>query len=470
MPPSSGEIGNKMNYVSTRGFSGGKTFADALLEGLAPDGGLYVPEIYPAPDFDLNAAAAGDYGVLTEKLLTLFGVDVLGADAVAKAAARTKAAFLDNGKVPLVQVEDNLWILELFHGPTLAFKDMAMQMIAPLTDAALSRASQKLTLVTATSGDTGAAAVRAFAGSEHVRLVVFHPLGRVSPVQRLQMTTIGADNVLNVGVEGDFDDCQRMVKRLLGEESLRANGLVSSVNSINWGRLLGQVPYYLAASAASGVDAPDFVVPTGNFGDAFAGWVGRRIGGRVGHIHAAVNSNDALAQAINTGNYVRRPAVETASVSMDVQAPSNFERLVFEALGRDGEGVQSIFGRFNADGQVRLANALVARLNAQVTASSITEGETKATISYAYKRWGRVICPHTAVAVAAALKRGLNVPQVALATAHPAKFPDFVTKALGFVPEAPEAITRLQGEKETITVIRNDEVQALETVRGFASA
>ena len=276
-----------MNYIGTRGFREPRTFAGALLDGLAPDGGLYVPETYPTPDFDLAAAAGGDYGLLTEKLLTLFGVDVLGVGAVQKAAARTKAAFLNEaGKTPLVQVEDNLWILELWHGPTLAFKDMAMQMIAPLTDAALAQNGEKLTLVTATSGDTGAAAVRAFAGSEHVRLVVFHPLGRVSPVQRLQMTTVNADNVLNIGVEGDFDDCQRMVKRLLGEEELKQNGLISSVNSINWGRLLGQVPYYLAAAAASGADKPEFVVPTGNFGDAFAGWVGRKIGGNVGHIHA----------------------------------------------------------------------------------------------------------------------------------------------------------------------------------------
>ena len=457
-----------MNYVGTRGFREPRNFAGALLDGLAPDGGLYVPEVYPKPDFDLDAASAGDYGALTEKLLTLFGVDVLGAEAVQKAAARTKAAFLDNGKTPLVQVEDTLWILELFHGPTLAFKDMAMQMIAPLTDAALAQNGEKLTLVTATSGDTGAAAVRAFAGSDHVRLVVFHPLGRVSPVQRLQMTTVEADNVLNVGVEGDFDDCQRMVKRLLGEESLKQNGLVSSVNSINWGRLLGQVPYYLAAAAASGVDYPDFVVPTGNFGDAFAGWVGRKIGGKVGHIHAAVNSNDALAQAINTGHYVRQPAVETASVSMDVQAPSNFERLVYEASGRQGEGVKGVFDSFNATGKVHLSGDLQAALNAQVTASSISEGETKATITYAYKRWNRVICPHTAVAVAAALKRGTGMPQIALATAHPAKFPDFVSKALGFAPDVPEAIARLHGMKETIVSIRNDEFQALETVKAFA--
>ncbi len=457
-----------MNYIGTRGFKEPRTFAGALLDGLAPDGGLYVPEIYPTPNFDLSAVSAGDYGALTEKLLSLFGVDVLGEDAVKLAADRTKNAFLNNGKTPLIQVEDNLWILELYHGPTLAFKDMAMQMIAPLTDAALKQRGEKLTLVTATSGDTGAAAVRAFAGSSHVKLVVFHPLGRVSPVQRLQMTTVEADNVLNVGVEGDFDDCQRMVKMLLGEATLKEHGLISSVNSINWGRLLGQVPYYLAAAAASGADKPEFIVPTGNFGDAFAGWVGRKIGGNVGHIHAAVNRNDALAQAVNTGNYVRHQAVETASVSMDVQAPSNFERLVFEASGRHAEGTKGLFDTFNATGNVHISPDLHNALQTHVTASTISETETKATIKHAYDAWGQVICPHTAVAVAAALKRKDGQPQIALATAHPAKFPAFVTEALGFAPEVPEAIQKLYGQKETIRSIRNDEFAALEVVKAFS--
>lgn len=468
-----------MNYIGTRGFKEPRTFAGALLDGLAPDGGLYVPQAYPKPDFDLGAYAAGDYGVLTGKLLNLFGVDVLGADAVMAAAARTKAAFLRDGQTPLTQLDDNLWLLELYHGPTLAFKDMAMQMIAPLTDAALAQTGETLTLVTATSGDTGAAAVRAFAGSKHVKLVVFHPLGRVSPVQRLQMTTVEADNVLNVGVEGDFDDCQRIVKRLLGEAALKERGLISSVNSINWGRLLGQVPYYLAAAAASGVDRPDFVVPTGNFGDAFAGWVARKIGGNVGDLHAAVNSNDALAMVINSGHYLRRPAVETASVSMDVQAPSNFERLVFEASGRHASGTQALFNDFNATGSVHLSPDLQSALRAEVSASKVDEATTKATIKTVHDRYGKVICPHTAVAVAAAMERGkasssealgqkFDKPQIALATAHPAKFPAFVTDALGFAPEVPEAIARLHGQKETIREIRNDEFAALEVVKAFA--
>ncbi len=458
-----------MNYIGTRGFNDGRTFAGALLDGLAPDGGLYVPAQWPQPDFDLNAAAAGDYGVLTEKLLTLFGVDVLGAEAVTAAADRTKAAFLRDGQTPLTQLEDDLWMLELWHGPTLAFKDMAMQMMAPLTDAALKQNNQTLTLVTATSGDTGAAAVRAFAGSDRVRLIVFHPLGRVSPVQRLQMTTVDADNVLNVGVAGDFDDCQRIVKTLLGTASLKERGLISSVNSINWGRLLGQVPYYLAAAAASGARHPEFVVPTGNFGDAFAGWAGRRIGGNIGHLHAAVNSNDALAEVINDGRYIRRPAVETASVSMDVQAPSNFERLVFEASGRSAETTRALFSTFGATGAVTVSPDLQYALRAEVTASSIDETRTAETIRHAWEAYGKVICPHTAVALAAALERKSGKPQIVLSTAHAAKFPDFVTKALGFAPDVPDAISKLYGQKETIREIANDDAAALEAVKGFTA-
>lgn len=482
-----------MHYVSTRADKAPsqsqqaslQQFSDILLGGLAPDGGLYLPEHYPqVTGAELNAWRTLSYADLAFEILKKFATDIPAADLKALTAKTYTKAVYKNARAgenaaditPLRVLEENLvkggsttlMLQALSNGPTLAFKDMAMQMIAPLTDAALAQNGETLTLVTATSGDTGAAAVRAFAGSERVRLVVFHPLGRVSPVQRLQMTTVEADNVLNVGIEGDFDDCQRIVKRLLGEESLKQNGLISSVNSINWGRLLGQVPYYLAAAAASGADKPEFVVPTGNFGDAFAGWAGRKIGGNIGHIHAAVNRNDALAQAINTGIYRRHQAVETASVSMDVQAPSNFERLVFEASGRQAEGTKGLFDTFNATGEVHISPDLLDALRAQVTASTITEAETAETIKYAWDRWQRVICPHTAVAVGAALKRNQGDPIIALSTAHPAKFPDFVGKALGFTPEVPEAIARLHGQKETIRELKNDEFAALELVKSFA--
>jgi threonine synthase len=341
--------------------------------------------------------------------------------------------------------------------------------MAELTSGALRERNETLTLVTATSGDTGAAAVRAFAGADRVRLVVFHPLGRVSPVQRLQMTTVEADNVLNVGIEGDFDDCQKIVKTLLGNSALKERGLISSVNSINWGRLLGQVPYYLAAAAASGADKPEFIVPTGNFGDAFAGWVARRIGGNVGHLHAAVNQNDALNQAINDGRYVRRQAVESASVSMDVQAPSNFERLVYEASGRSAGTTKALFDTFATTGAVTLSPELQGALQSEVTASTISEDKTRETIAHVYKVYGKVICPHTAVALGAALERRQpGQPQIFLSTAHAAKFPDFVQKALGFAPEVPEAIQALYGLPERITELKLDQAAALDLVTGFS--
>jgi threonine synthase len=461
-----------MNYVSTRGLNADKDFAAALLEGLAPDGGLYVPDHWPQASHlethNLETLAKGDYATLSAYLLDMFGVGVLGAAAVTQAALRTSAAFAPQGHTPLVQLEDNLWLLELFHGPTMAFKDMAMQMIAPLTDAALERSDERLTLVTATSGDTGAAAVRAFAGSQRVRLVVFHPLGRVSQVQRLQMTTVEADNILNIGVEGDFDDCQRLVKALLGAPALKSGALISSVNSINWGRLLGQVPYFLAASAACGAQNPQFIVPTGNFGDAFAGWAARKIGGNIGPITAAVNANDALSQAINQGRYVRKLATPTQSVSMDVQAPSNFERLVFEASGRNGDVTRSLFETFGSCGEVVIDSGLHAALAAQVSAVGISELETRDTIKLAHERYGQIICPHTAVALAAAFKLPSHDPKIVLATAHAAKFPDSVKAALGFAPEVPETIAKLYGRKENITTMRADIAQAITTVQGFA--
>jgi threonine synthase len=309
-------------YLSTRGRAPEVGFAEALLRGMAPDGGLYLPTRWPERSADEIARLQSlPYPELAYAILRLFVGDNLP-DAALTSAAERMAAFDSLEVTPCVELEPGLWLLELFHGPTAAFKDLAMQMMAPLTEAALAQRDESLLLLTATSGDTGAAAVRAFAGSQRIRLVVLHPLDRVSPVQRRQMTTSGADNVLNLAVRGDFDDCQRLVKALLADEGLREGQRLSSVNSINWGRLVGQIPYYLAAARATG-GAPRFVVPTGNFGDAFAGWAASRIGLKTGRFTAAVNANDALARALNSGRYERRAATPTASDSMDVQAPSN---------------------------------------------------------------------------------------------------------------------------------------------------
>jgi threonine synthase len=338
----------------------------------------------------------------------------------------------------------------------------------------LAASGERLTLVTATSGDTGAAAVAAFANTDRVRLIVLHPHERVSAVQRRQMTTVDAPNVLNLAVRGDFDDCQRLVKGLLSDESLRAHGRFSSVNSINWARLAGQIPYYVSAvsqlAAMGETRAPVFVVPTGNFGDAFAGIAARKMGLPVAGFVAAVNQNDALARAINDGVYARKAAVETASVSMDVQAPSNFERLVYEASGRDASATRAVFETFAAQGTVTLPSALLAALRAEVSAVSVDEPTTRDQIAHAHATWGQVVCPHTAVALhaARAVDRSRG-PVIALATAHPAKFGKDVAPVLGFDPDPPRVIRDLGDRAERFEVIEADAGAALAAVRGFSA-
>lgn len=462
-----------MNYLSTRGQAPIVSFDQALLRGMAPDGGLYLPQTWPVFDAaTLGRFAAQPYADTAREVLSAFVGAALPAPAIAAAAQRLTDSFHHTAITPLVQVEPDLWILELFHGPTAAFKDLAMQMMAPLTDAALARSNEKLLLLTATSGDTGAAAVRAFAGSEHTALVVLHPLDRVSPVQRRQMTTVDAPNVLNLAVRGDFDDCQRLVKALLADDSLRDGRRVSSVNSINWGRLAGQIPYFLFAAASLG--APDrpaqFVVPTGNFGDAFAGLAAKASGLPMRGLVAAVNANDALARAINTGVYARRAAAPTASVSMDVQAPSNFERLVFEASGRDAAATRDLFETFARDGESRLAPGLLSALRQEVCAVRVDEPRTALEIARAWKDWGRVVCPHTAVALAAArdLPKGCG-PVVVLSTAHPAKFPETVSALLGFDPAPPPSFAAFGEREERLTVIDADLVAARAALRAVVA-
>lgn len=454
-------------YLSTRGDAVPTNFADALLRGIAPDGGLYMPQAWPTLSAD--AARPGrSYAEMAREAIAPFIGDALPAGALDRALDRLTAGFDHPAVTPLVELEPGLFVLELFHGPTAAFKDLAMQLVAALSDEALAATGQKLTLLTATSGDTGAAAVRAFAGAERINLIVLHPLDRVSPVQRKQMTTVQADNVLNLAVRGDFDDCQRLVKGLLAEETLREGRRLSSVNSINWGRLAGQIPYYVSATAQLG-EAATFVVPTGNFGDAFAGIAAKKMGLPVKGFVAAVNQNDALARALNQGVYARRPAIESGSVSMDVQAPSNFERLVYEASGRDAEATRAVFETFAREGSVTLSPDLLAALKSEVSAVSIDEATTQAEIAHAHAAWGRVVCPHTAVALAAARRLDrADGPVVALSTAHPSKFGAFVSDVLGFEPEPAPVIRALGDQPERLTIIDKTAEAALAAVRSFS--
>ncbi|WP_029415967.1 threonine synthase [Brevundimonas bacteroides] len=460
-------------YVSTRGAAPVADFAEALLRGMAPDGGLYMPVDWPTLTPDAWAPDRA-YAEMAQTTMTPFIGAALPKGALDRGLDRLIAGFVPPEVTPLRQLEDGLYLLELFHGPTAAFKDLAMQLAAALSAEALAASGERLTLVTATSGDTGAAAVAAFANQPRIRLIVLHPHERVSPVQRRQMTTVDADNVLNLAVRGDFDDCQRLVKGLLADESLRAHGRFSSVNSINWSRLAGQIPYYLSAVsqlAAQGETRPPvFVVPTGNFGDAFAGIAASKMGLPTRGLVAAVNGNDALARAINEGVYARRAAVETSSVSMDVQAPSNFERLVYEASGRDADLTRGLFSDFARDGRVTLPDELLAALRREVSAVSVDEATTRAQIAQAHAAWGQVVCPHTAVALSVA--RGVDRsagPVVALATAHPAKFGKDVAPVVGFNPDPPEVIRAIGDRAERFEVIGADAVEALAAVRDFAA-
>jgi len=459
-----------LSYISTRGRSPAVDFTEALLRGMAPDGGLYMPTAWPRLD-PAMIAAGEPYAAIARSVLTPFIGPALPAQALNAAVDRLVGAFAPREVTPLVRLENDLWLLELFHGPTAAFKDLAMQLAASLAEAALEASGECLTLVTATSGDTGAAAVHAFAGKARIDLIVLHPLDRVSPVQRRQMTTVDADNVLNLAVQGDFDDCQRLVKGLLADETLREGRRFSSVNSINWARLAGQIPYYVSTVgqlAGQGETRPArLVVPTGNFGDAFAGLAAARMGLASAGFVAAVNGNDALARAINDGVHTRRPAVETASVSMDVQAPSNFERLVFEASGRDADLTRGLFADFARDGTVTLPHDLLAAIRAEVAAVSIDEPTTRAELARAHADWGRVVCPHTAVGLAAARALPHDGPTVVLATAHPSKFGRDVGAVLGFEPEPAPVIRALGDRPERMTVIAPTAEAARAAVSGF---
>ena len=429
-----------MQYVSTRGGAPSVSFLDAVLAGLAPDGGLYVPQSWPAlrPYLRENRGAMGFAGAAAEALF-LFGegdLSFAGAAALSERVYGAGARFAHPAVAPLKQLGDNTWLMELFHGPSLAFKDVAMQLIGALYEEALTQRDQRLTVVCATSGDTGGAAVEALKGSDRVDLFVMLPAGRVSEVQRRFMTASGASNVHPILIDGDFDDCQALLKALFADRAFSSAAQLSGVNSISWARIVAQTAYYITASYALGGDGPvHFVTPTGNFGDAFAGHVARSMGAPIGRIMLATNANDILPRTIATGRYERASqSIATISPAMDIQVASNFERLVFEALGRDAAATRGCYESFAQSGGFDLPDAALAMIRTHFAATAVSEDETRAAMRAALRQQGEVVCPHTAVALAAAAKGADNWrpdgPVVVLSTAHPAKFPDAQRRSL----------------------------------------
>jgi threonine synthase len=450
-----------LRYVSTRGGVEPCGFEAALFAGLAADGGLYLPDDWPRIRRDeLEALQGAHYQEVAARLLAPFVGDDLSQAELQDLIEAAYADFDHATVAPLRQLAPNDWLLELFHGPTLAFKDVAMQLLGRLFEFFLARGRKPITIVGATSGDTGAAAIEAFAGRERVTIVILHPHGRISAVQRRQMTTVAAGNVHNLAIEGTFDDCQALLKALLGDQELRQRLNLAAVNSINWGRIMAQAVYYVTAALALG--APwrrvAFAVPTGNFGDVYAGYVAHRMGLPLAQLIVATNRNDILARFFETGVYRTGKVVPTTSPSMDIQVASNFERLLFDLCDRDGGAVAGLMAGFQTERSLRVSADALGRARELFDAARVDEDEVGATMADVLQTTGHLIDPHTAVGIAAGRRcRGSErIPLIALATAHSAKFPDAVRAATGVSPTLPKRLADLEQREERFTLLPND--------------
>lgn len=456
-----------MKYISTRGQAPALGFTDVLLAGLAPDGGLYVPETWPQLTYDeLIALRGSSYAEIAFAVIKPFAGGEIEDAQLRAMIDEAYATFAHKAVVPLKQLDANHWLMELFHGPTLAFKDVAMQLLARLMDHALRGADRRATIVGATSGDTGGAAIDAFAASTRTDIFILHPHGLVSDVQRRQMTTMDKPNIHNIALEGNFDDCQAHVKAMFADAGFRDAVLLSGVNSINWARIMAQTVYYFTTALALG--APDrqldFCVPTGNFGDIFAGQVARHMGLPIGELVVATNINDILHRTMATGRYEVLGVEATQSPSMDIQVSSNFERLLFEACGRDANHISTLMAGLKQSGSFTLSDDMLKYICAGFASGRTDEAQTAEIIRTTLAETGELLDPHTAVGygVARALARK-DVPMVTLATAHPAKFPDAVEAACGIRPELPQRMGDLMSRREHFDVLAND----LSTVKQF---
>ena len=440
-----------MRFISTRGQAPAVGFTDAVLGGLAPDGGLYVPQDWPTFSKAKIASFAGlSYAAVAAEVLGAFAGDEIAPADMRAMCEEAYASFSHRAVVPMVQIGPQTFIAELFHGPTLAFKDVAMQILARLYDHLLGQQQRHQTILCATSGDTGGAAVEAFRGRRNVKVVTMFPEGRISEVQRRFMTTTGDANIACVSIEGTFDDCQAILKDAFQDKALRQAVDLAAVNSINFARVAAQAVYYFTTAVALGAPgrAVNMVVPSGNFGDAFAGYVALRMGLPIKRIVVATNSNDILARAFSTGRYVRGTVQPTISPAMDIQSASNFERLYFEGVEREATDTARAFEAFARTGVIDIPPGALAAMQAIFTGVAIGEDETARTILATLNETGELIDPHTAVAVAALRHVDLEGPTVVMSTAHPAKFPEDVAKACGVTPDLPRGVASLAGREE----------------------
>ena len=442
-----------MKYISTRGNAPKLAFDDVLLTGLARDGGLYLPESWPQfSAADLTDMKAMSYTELAVKVMLPFVEDVVSREELTAIVTDTYGAFDTDDVAPLVKLNDNEYVLELFHGPTLAFKDYALQFLGRMFDHVLAKRGAKLTIAGATSGDTGSAAIEACRDRDNIEIFILHPNGKVSEVQRRQMSTVLSANVHNIALDGNFDDCQNTVKALFADEAFRDEVNLGAVNSINWARIMAQVVYYFWAALKAG--APDtpvaFSVPTGNFGNVFAGYVAKQMGLPISQFVIGSNANDILTRFIETGRMESRGVVETTSPSMDIQISSNFERFLFELLDRDSGALNDLMTEFKDSGHFGVTDAFMDRLKGIMDGERFDNAGTAQLIGDIHKETGYLLDTHSAIGVGAARakRKDAGVPMISLATAHPAKFPDAVESASGVHPQLPPHLSDLYEREE----------------------
>ncbi len=459
-----------MKYESTRGSGARRGFSDVLLEGLAPDGGLYVPvEIPLLNESTLRSFADQAFAQVATEVMLPFVVPDYEPDEFADLVQHSYQQFDHPDVTPLRVLDQGTgeWLLELFWGPTLAFKDVALQLLGNLFEHELEKRSHSVTVIGATSGDTGSAAIEAVRGREGIELFMLHPRGRVSEIQRLQMTTVDVPNIHNLAIEGTFDDCQDLVKAMFADTEFRQRHDLSAVNSINWARVMAQTVYYVTAAVALGAPGSSvaFSVPTGNFGNIYAGHVAREMGVPISQLILATNVNDILTRAFETGGLQITEVVRSTSPAMDIQVSSNFERLLFELLGRDGAILAALMERFRMIGHIELPGPVLEAFQELFDADRLDDEGTAEVIGRVYDQAGVVLDPHTAVGVGVgrALRRDPDVPLVMLACAHAAKFPDTVEAALGEGPIEPDRIRSLRGLPERVVELPNE----LGTVQAF---
>jgi threonine synthase len=450
-----------VRYVSTRGKAPTLNFEEVLLTGLARDGGLYVPETWPviSPDQIANMVGSSYQDIAFEVMSPFVCPEVPEKD-FKKLIDKAYGSFRHKAVAPLTQTDNNEWILELFHGPTLAFKDIALQLLGHLFDYVLTKQDKKITIVGATSGDTGSAAIDCVRGRECADIFMLHPKGRVSDVQRRQMTTVIEKNVHNIAIDGNFDDCQALVKALFNDLEFRDEISLSAVNSINWARVMAQIVYYFTSAVALGspMRKISYSVPTGNFGDVYAGYVAKKMGLPINQLIVATNVNDILARTLSMGEYKLGVTVPTISPSMDIQVSSNFERLLFNIHNQNGDQVSKLMSDLKKSGQFNISDEKLNEAKASFTPMRVDERHTRDTIAEIFRGGGNLIDPHTAVGVYAARMKNedIKIPMVSLSTAHPAKFPEAVKDVTGIHPELPQHMADLFEREEKFDVLPND--------------